>query len=387
MPERLSSTVEISDDIDPIETIDAEFATDVTPEISRYPTDKNDLARTALSSLVELEELSSGVVRIGADEEDENATQKLAETISTTDTVRDYFRMIGKYPLLNAVEEVALCKAIEVGLFAEERLAVWATEGRPDSSSETRELKELARLGVKAKETMTNSNLRLVVSLAKRYQGHDVTFLDLIQEGNVGLIRAVQKFDYEKGFKFSTYATWWIRQALLRTLADQSRTIRIPVHTVEIINKIARTRRAMAADLGYEPTDEQVAKEVEVPIAKLQQLKQYNRPVLALDAPIGDENNATFGDLIHDENAIDPEETAVSSSFNQNMQRLLEKLDDRSADIIRARFGIGGYDKLSLDQIARDYNLTRERIRQIEVKGLAKLRTLADEMKLQEYLD
>jgi len=385
MIERQPSTTEIGDDINSIETVEAEFATGVTPETPQYTAEK-DLARTALTSLVELEELSSGVVRIGADEAEDNATQQLSETISTTDTVRDYLRNIGKYPLLNAAEEVELGKAIEVGLFAEERLAVWAAEGRPDSSTEARELKALARLGSNAKDKMTNSNLRLVVSIAKRYQGHDVTLLDLIQEGNVGLIRAVQKFDYEKGFKFSTYATWWIRQALTRTLADQSRTIRIPVHTVEIINKIARVQRSMTADLGYEPTDEQVAEEVEVPIAKLRQLKQYNRPVLALDAPIGDENNTTFGDLIHDEGAIDPEEAAVLSSFDQNMQRLLEKLDDRSADIIRARFGIGGYDKLSLDQIAGDYNLTRERIRQIEVKGLAKLRTLAAEMKLGVYL-
>ena len=298
------------------------------------------------------------------------------------DSVKDYLRLIGKVPLLDAEQEVALAERIEVGLFAEERLG-----GGSDTDPETlANLEWLAQDGRNAKNHMLEANLRLVVSLAKRYTGRGLKFLDLIQEGNTGLIRAVEKFDYTKGNKFSTYATWWIRQAITRAMADQARTIRIPVHMVETINKLARVQRQMLQDLGREPTPEELAAELDMTPARVIEVQKYGREPISLQTPLGEDGDSEFGDLIEDSEAIQPGEAASFTLLQEQLHSVLGTLSDREAGVVSMRFGLTDGHPKTLDEIGKVYGVTRERIRQIESKTMSKLRHPSRSQKLRDYL-
>ncbi len=281
---------------------------------------------------------------------------------ATADPVKDYLKQIGKVPLLNAEQEVELAKRIEAGLFAEEML----NEGKKLDKKTRRDLEWIAGDGGRAKNHLLEANLRLVVSLAKRYTGRGMVFLDLIQEGNLGLIRAVEKFDYTKGYKFSTYATWWIRQAITRAMADQARTIRIPVHMVEVINKLARIQRQMLQDLGREPTPEELAKEMDITPEKVLEVQQYGREPISLDKPIGDEGDSEFGDFIEDSEAVVPSDAVSFTLLQEQLQSVLDTLSEREAGVVRLRFGLTDGQPKTLDEIGKVYGVTRERIRQIE---------------------
>ncbi|NYJ97237.1 RNA polymerase primary sigma factor [Pseudoclavibacter caeni] len=316
-------------------------------------------------------------------------TQATAITGATVDPVKDYLKQIGKVPLLNAEQEVQLAKRIEAGLYAEELLK---RDERGDlakkyTPAERRELKWVARDGRKAKNHLLGANLRLVVSLAKRYTGRGMQFLDLIQEGNLGLIRAVEKFDFTKGFKFSTYATWWIRQAITRAMADQARTIRIPVHMVEVINKLARVQRQMLQDLGREPTPEELAEELDMTPEKVVEVQKYGREPISLHTPLGEDGDSEFGDLIEDQDAVVPADAVGFTMLQQQLEQLLDSLSEREAGVIRMRFGLGDGMPKTLDQIGDTFGVTRERIRQIESKTMAKLRHPSRSQALRDYLE
>lgn len=302
---------------------------------------------------------------------------------ATADPVKDYLKQIGKVSLLTAAEEVELATRIEAGLFAEEKLAT-----EPDLPKKLRrELKAVARDGARAKGHLLGANLRLVVSLAKRYTGRGMQFLDLIQEGNLGLIRAVEKFDYTKGFKFSTYATWWIRQAITRAMADQARTIRIPVHMVEVINKLARVQRQMLQDLGREPTPEELSHELDMTPEKVVEVQKYGREPISLHTPLGEDGDSEFGDLIEDTEAVVPADAVGFTMLQQQLVQLLDSLSEREAGVIKMRFGLGDGLPKTLDQIGDTFGVTRERIRQIESKTMAKLRHPSRSQQLRDYLD
>ncbi|MCU1474320.1 RNA polymerase sigma factor, partial [Amnibacterium sp.] len=286
--------------------------------------------------------------------------------------------------LLNAAEEVELAMRIEAGLFAEEKLS---TEADKLGKELVRELKWVARDGQRAKSHLLGANLRLVVSLAKRYTGRGMQFLDLIQEGNLGLIRAVEKFDYTKGFKFSTYATWWIRQAITRAMADQARTIRIPVHMVEVINKLARVQRQMLQDLGREPTPEELSRELDMTPEKVVEVQKYGREPISLHTPLGEDGDSEFGDLIEDTEAVVPADAVGFTMLQKQLESLLDSLSEREAGVIRMRFGLGDGMPKTLDQIGDTFGVTRERIRQIESKTMAKLRHPSRSQSLRDYLE
>ena len=308
-----------------------------------------------------------------------------AITGATADPVKDYLKQIGKVALLNAAEEVELAMRIEAGLFAEDTMSTM-TEAEKKSSY-GRELQWVARDGARAKSHLLGANLRLVVSLAKRYTGRGMQFLDLIQEGNLGLIRAVEKFDYTKGFKFSTYATWWIRQAITRAMADQARTIRIPVHMVEVINKLARVQRQMLQDLGREPTPEELAKELDMTPEKVVEVQKYGREPISLHTPLGEDGDSEFGDLIEDTEAVVPADAVGFTMLQKQLESLLDSLSEREAGVIRMRFGLGDGMPKTLDQIGDTFGVTRERIRQIESKTMAKLRHPSRSQSLRDYLE
>ena len=302
---------------------------------------------------------------------------------ATADPVKDYLKQIGKVALLNAEQEVELAKRIEAGLFAEEMLAETKKIGK-----KTRlDLEWIATDGRRAKNHLLEANLRLVVSLAKRYTGRGMLFLDLIQEGNLGLIRAVEKFDYTKGYKFSTYATWWIRQAITRAMADQARTIRIPVHMVEVINKLARVQRQMLQDLGREPTPEELARELDMTPEKVVEVQKYGREPISLHTPLGEEGDSEFGDLIEDSEAIVPSDAVSFTLLQEQLESVLETLSDREAGVVRMRFGLTDGQPKTLDEIGKVYGVTRERIRQIESKTMSKLRHPSRSQVLRDYLD
>jgi RNA polymerase primary sigma factor len=306
----------------------------------------------------------------GDDDEDLPAAQ-VAVAGATSDPVKDYLKQIGKVPLLNAEQEVELAKRIEAGLFAEEKLA----EGRASLHPEARgDLEWIADDGRRAKDHLLEANLRLVVSLAKRYTGRGMLFLDLIQEGNLGLIRAVEKFDYTKGYKFSTYATWWIRQAITRAMADQARTIRIPVHMVEVINKLARVQRQMLQDLGREPTPEELAAELDMTPEKVIEVQKYGREPISLHTPLGEDGDSEFGDLIEDSEAIQPGEAVSFTLLQEQLHSVLDTLSEREAGVVSMRFGLTDGQPKTLDEIGKVYGVTRERIRQIESKTMSRLR-------------
>lgn len=318
-----------------------------------------------------------------SDDDDDIPVQNLTISGATADPVKDYLKQIGKVALLNAELEVELAKRIEAGLFAEEKLATT----KKLSPSERRDLNWVVKDGQRAKSHLLEANLRLVVSLAKRYTGRGMQFLDLIQEGNLGLIRAVEKFDYTKGYKFSTYATWWIRQAITRAMADQARTIRIPVHMVEVINKLARVQRQLLQDLGREPTPEELAAELDMTPEKVVEVQKYGREPISLSTPLGEDGDSEFGDLIEDTEAVVPADAVGFSMLQQELERVLDSLHPREAGVIRSRFGLGDGVQMTLDQIGEKFGVTRERIRQIESKTMSKLRHPSRSQLLRDYLD
>ncbi len=319
----------------------------------------------------------------GDDDEDLPAAQ-VAVAGATSDPVKDYLKQIGKVPLLNAEQEVELAKRIEAGLFAEEKLAESTSALRPETRLD---LEWIADDGRRAKNHLLEANLRLVVSLAKRYTGRGMLFLDLIQEGNLGLIRAVEKFDYTKGYKFSTYATWWIRQAITRAMADQARTIRIPVHMVEVINKLARVQRQMLQDLGREPTPEELAAELDMTPEKVIEVQKYGREPISLHTPLGEDGDSEFGDLIEDSEAIQPGEAVSFTLLQEQLHSVLDTLSEREAGVVSMRFGLTDGQPKTLDEIGKVYGVTRERIRQIESKTMSKLRHPSRSQVLRDYLD
>jgi RNA polymerase primary sigma factor len=323
------------------------------------------------------------------DEESEALKQarRDAELTASADSVRAYLKQIGKVPLLNAEQEVELAKRIEAGLYATERLRAAEESEEALQTTLRRDLLWITRDGDRAKNHLLEANLRLVVSLAKRYTGRGMAFLDLIQEGNLGLIRAVEKFDYTKGYKFSTYATWWIRQAITRAMADQARTIRIPVHMVEVINKLGRIQRELLQDLGREPTPEELAKEMDISPEKVLEIQQYAREPISLDQTIGDEGDSQLGDFIEDSEAVVAVDAVSFSLLQDQLQQVLQTLSEREAGVVRLRFGLTDGQPRTLDEIGQVYGVTRERIRQIESKTMSKLRHPSRSQVLRDYLD
>ncbi|GAB2937246.1 hypothetical protein GCM10027047_37250 [Rhodococcus aerolatus] len=324
------------------------------------------------------------------DEEESEAlrqARKDAELTASADSVRAYLKQIGKVALLNAEEEVELAKRIEAGLYAVERMKQIAEKGEKLTTPMRRDLSWITRDGNRAKNHLLEANLRLVVSLAKRYTGRGMAFLDLIQEGNLGLIRAVEKFDYTKGYKFSTYATWWIRQAITRAMADQARTIRIPVHMVEVINKLGRIQRELLQDLGREPTPEELAKEMDITPEKVLEIQQYAREPISLDQTIGDEGDSQLGDFIEDSEAVVAVDAVSFTLLQDQLQSVLATLSEREAGVVRLRFGLTDGQPRTLDEIGQVYGVTRERIRQIESKTMSKLRHPSRSQVLRDYLD
>ena len=329
------------------------------------------------------EPLPTGAIVISSSDEDDVPVYSTQITGATADPVKDYLKQIGKVPLLNAAEEVELAMRIEAGLFAEEKL----NSGDKIEMKLKRELWWIAQDGKKAKNHLLEANLRLVVSLAKRYTGRGMLFLDLIQEGNLGLIRAVEKFDYTKGYKFSTYATWWIRQAITRAMADQARTIRIPVHMVEVINKLARVQRQMLQDLGREPTPEELAKELDMTPEKVVEVQKYGREPISLHTPLGEDGDSEFGDLIEDSEAVVPADAVSFTLLQEQLHSVLDTLSEREAGVVSMRFGLTDGQPKTLDEIGKVYGVTRERIRQIESKTMSKLRHPSRSQVLRDYLD
>ncbi|HKI41178.1 MAG: RNA polymerase sigma factor [Mycobacterium sp.] len=313
--------------------------------------------------------------------------RKDAELTASADSVRAYLKQIGKVALLNAEEEVELAKRIEAGLYATQLMTEHAEKGEKLPAAQRRDMVWICRDGDRAKNHLLEANLRLVVSLAKRYTGRGMAFLDLIQEGNLGLIRAVEKFDYTKGYKFSTYATWWIRQAITRAMADQARTIRIPVHMVEVINKLGRIQRELLQDLGREPTPEELAKEMDITPEKVLEIQQYAREPISLDQTIGDEGDSQLGDFIEDSEAVVAVDAVSFTLLQDQLQSVLETLSEREAGVVRLRFGLTDGQPRTLDEIGQVYGVTRERIRQIESKTMSKLRHPSRSQVLRDYLD
>lgn len=330
-----------------------------------------------------LKEDESAAFTLSAADESDEPVQQVMVAGATADPVKDYLKQIGKVSLLTAGEEVELAKRIEAGLFSEEKLAA----GGRISEKLREELTWIVADGRRAKNHLLEANLRLVVSLAKRYTGRGMLFLDLIQEGNLGLIRAVEKFDYTKGFKFSTYATWWIRQAITRAMADQARTIRIPVHMVEVINKLARVQRQMLQDLGREPTPEELAKELDMTPEKVVEVQKYGREPISLHTPLGEDGDSEFGDLIEDSEAIVPADAVSFTLLQEQLHAVLDTLSERESGVVSMRFGLTDGQPKTLDEIGKVYGVTRERIRQIESKTMSKLRHPSRSQVLRDYLD
>jgi len=345
--------------------------------------DESDFQPDAVKGLEKELTEDQGFIVSEADETDEPEQQVMVAG-ATADPVKDYLKQIGKVPLLNAEQEVELAKRIEAGLFAEEQTADEAAKLKDKVRDEYEWISEDGR---RAKNHLLEANLRLVVSLAKRYTGRGMLFLDLIQEGNLGLIRAVEKFDYTKGYKFSTYATWWIRQAITRAMADQARTIRIPVHMVEVINKLARVQRQMLQDLGREPTPEELAKELDMTPEKVIEVQKYGREPISLHTPLGEDGDSEFGDLIEDSEAIVPAEAVSFTLLQEQLHAVLDTLSEREAGVVSMRFGLTDGQPKTLDEIGKVYGVTRERIRQIESKTMSKLRHPSRSQVLRDYLD
>ena len=317
----------------------------------------------------------------------ENIDLSVPEGVSIEDPVRMYLKEIGKVNLLSSDEEIELAQAMDAGNAAKEQLAELQAAGEEIPAEVQAELDKAIKKGERAKQRLAEANLRLVVSIAKRYVGRGMQFLDLIQEGNLGLIKAVEKFDYTKGYKFSTYATWWIRQAITRAMADQARTIRVPVHMVEVINKLSRVQRQMLQDLGREPTPDELARELDMPVEKVQEVQKYGREPISLHTPLGEDGDSEFGDLIEDTDAIAPSDAVAFSLLQEQFRQVLETLSPREAGVIKMRYGLEDGQPKTLDDIGRVYGVTRERIRQIESKTMSKLRHPSRSQTLRDFLD
>ena len=379
---QLEDVEDIDADVDDIE-VDADDADEDDSEDKDSDDDAPSQDQDSKPQAVAAVRSKGGFVVSDSDETDE-PVQQVTVAGATADPVKDYLKQIGKVSLLNAEQEVDLARRIEAGLYAEELLK---TTSNDLTSRQRRELHILAQDGQQAKNHLLEANLRLVVSLAKRYTGRGMQFLDLIQEGNLGLIRAVEKFDYTKGYKFSTYATWWIRQAITRAMADQARTIRIPVHMVEVINKLARVQRQMLQDLGREPTPEELAKELDMTPEKVVEVQKYGREPISLHTPLGEDGDSEFGDLIEDSEAIVPADAVSFTLLQEQLHRVLDTLSEREAGVVSMRFGLGDGQPKTLDEIGKVYGVTRERIRQIESKTMSKLRHPSRSQVLRDYLD
>lgn len=359
---------------DDLETTDA----DEEPEEDEATVAKKEEKKAAEAVAAK----GSGFVLTASDDDDAPA-QRVVTPGATADPVKDYLKQIGKVSLLNAQQEVDLAMRIEAGLYAEHKLAE-----NPDMDKDLKKaMRWVVHDGKRAKNHLLEANLRLVVSLAKRYTGRGMLFLDLIQEGNLGLIRAVEKFDYSKGFKFSTYATWWIRQAITRAMADQARTIRIPVHMVEVINKLARVQRQMLQDLGREPTPEELGKELDMTPEKVIEVQKYGREPISLHTPLGEDGDSEFGDLIEDSEAVVPADAVSFTLLQEQLHSVLDTLSEREAGVVAMRFGMTDGQPKTLDEIGKVYGVTRERIRQIESKTMSKLRHPSRSQVLRDYLD
>jgi RNA polymerase primary sigma factor len=366
-----------TDPVVPLPAVDAD-GKKVLPDLPDEQFEKDVVADPSIKE----DEKEASFVVSDADDTGEPEQQVMVAG-ATADPVKDYLKQIGKVPLLNAEMEVELAKRIEAGLFSDEKLA----KGGKIKPALLEELEWIAEDGRRAKNHLLEANLRLVVSLAKRYTGRGMLFLDLIQEGNLGLIRAVEKFDYTKGYKFSTYATWWIRQAITRAMADQARTIRIPVHMVEVINKLARVQRQMLQDLGREPTPEELAKELDMTPEKVIEVQKYGREPISLHTPLGEDGDSEFGDLIEDSEAIVPADAVSFTLLQEQLHAVLDTLSEREAGVVSMRFGLTDGQPKTLDEIGKVYGVTRERIRQIESKTMSKLRHPSRSQVLRDYLD
>jgi len=390
-PIEKSSTKSASPSVAKIDGEDVELEEveleDLDALVAEVATDEPAEDKAAAPRVVNLAEESNGneedAFTLKASEEDDAPAQTVMTAGATADPVKDYLKQIGRVALLNAELEVELATRIEAGLFAEEKIS---TDKKMDKKLK-RELEWIAEDGRRAKNHLLEANLRLVVSLAKRYTGRGMLFLDLIQEGNLGLIRAVEKFDYTKGYKFSTYATWWIRQAITRAMADQARTIRIPVHMVEVINKLARVQRQMLQDLGREPTPEELAKELDMTPEKVVEVQKYGREPISLHTPLGEEGDSEFGDLIEDSEAVVPADAVSFTLLQEQLHSVLDTLSEREAGVVAMRFGLTDGQPKTLDEIGKVYGVTRERIRQIESKTMSKLRHPSRSQVLRDYLD
>ena len=369
--------VELEEDVD----LEIELDDEDGPDLAAAGGDEEGEETSETDGATPGEDKEEGFVL--SDDEDDAPAQQVASAGATADPVKDYLKQIGKVPLLNAEQEVELAKRIEAGLFAEEKL----NDGDPLTPEFRRELDIIAEDGRRAKNHLLEANLRLVVSLAKRYTGRGMLFLDLIQEGNLGLIRAVEKFDYTKGYKFSTYATWWIRQAITRAMADQARTIRIPVHMVEVINKLARVQRQLLQDLGRDPTPDELAAELDMTPERLVEVQKYGREPISLHSPLGEDGDSEFGDLIEDTEAIQPGEAVSFILLQEQLQSVLGTLSEREAGVVSMRFGLTDGQPKTLDEIGKVYGVTRERIRQIESNTMSKLRHPSRSKLLRDYLD
>jgi len=391
-----AAEVEVGADVE-VE-LDEDFTDDAALDVdlSDVEAEPAELAEADAGDAAEPGDVPAAVAAAAAEEGDEEPDEadlaleddgepqaQLVNAGATADPVKDYLKQIGKVPLLNAEQEVELAKRIEAGLFAEEKL----NSGEKLAVKLRKELEWIAEDGRRAKNHLLEANLRLVVSLAKRYTGRGMLFLDLIQEGNLGLIRAVEKFDYTKGYKFSTYATWWIRQAITRAMADQARTIRIPVHMVEVINKLARVQRQMLQDLGREPTPEELALELDMTPEKVIEVQKYGREPISLHTPLGEDGDSEFGDLIEDSEAIVPAEAVSFTLLQEQLHSVLDTLSEREAGVVSMRFGLTDGQPKTLDEIGKVYGVTRERIRQIESKTMSKLRHPSRSQVLRDYLD
>ena len=379
-------TVDDVDEVDPAELeaiaeLEKESLAELSEEIAEVEETDEDEEQENTKTSATVDESEAFIIS-DTDDADE-PTQKVTVAGATADPVKDYLKQIGKVALLNAEQEVELAKRIEAGLFAEEKIAAGGIKDR----KLRKDLEWIAEDGQRAKNHLLEANLRLVVSLAKRYTGRGMLFLDLIQEGNLGLIRAVEKFDYTKGYKFSTYATWWIRQAITRAMADQARTIRIPVHMVEVINKLARVQRQMLQDLGREPTPEELAKELDMSPEKVVEVQKYGREPISLHTPLGEDGDSEFGDLIEDSEAIVPSDAVSFTLLQEQLDSVLDTLSERERGVVRMRFGLTDGQPKTLDEIGQVYGVTRERIRQIESKTMSKLRHPSRSQVLRDYLD
>ncbi len=383
-PEEVEVVAEVEADLltdDEDEDLIDEAADEESAALAR----RRSARRSSRAAAKEDAEAAQDTGFVVSDSDDDDApVQQVVTAGATADPVKDYLKQIGKVALLNAEQEVDLAKRIEAGLFAEEKLA---REGDTMDKKLKRELQWIAQDGRNAKDHLLEANLRLVVSLAKRYTGRGMLFLDLIQEGNLGLIRAVEKFDYTKGYKFSTYATWWIRQAITRAMADQARTIRIPVHMVEVINKLARVQRQMLQDLGREPTPEELARELDMTPEKVVEVQKYGREPISLHTPLGEDGDSEFGDLIEDSEAIVPADAVSFTLLQEQLHQVLDTLSEREAGVVSMRFGLTDGQPKTLDEIGKVYGVTRERIRQIESKTMSKLRHPSRSQVLRDYLD